>query len=183
MPKPRLCKCGCGNPIPSGNTLRKAASIECALKLARIDTAKKERKAIREARKRLKTRGEYLRDAQKVFNQYIRARDESLPCISCGVFGPRKWDAGHYRSVGAHPELRFNEDNCHAQCVPCNQHRSGNHIDYRIGLLMRIGDERVTRLEGPHPPRKYTILELEAIRAEYKQKLKDLKTSPCYPVI
>jgi hypothetical protein len=186
MPKPRLCKCGCGEPIPDGNTLRKAATIECALKLVRVDTQKKECKVIREARRKLKTRREYVKDAQQAFNSYIRCRDTDLPCISCGNFTPETrggdYDCGHYRSVGANPELRFDEDNAHKQCKRCNSHLSGNIVNYRIGLLMRIGDERVEKLEGPHPARKYTILELQAIKDEYKQKLKALKTNPVYPV-
>jgi hypothetical protein len=58
-------------------------------------------------------------------------------------------DAGHYRSsraVLAH--LRFNEDNCHAQSKKENRYNSGNAVDYRIGLIARIGLERVEALES-----------------------------------
>ena len=47
--------------------------------------------------------------AQKVFNAYIRKRDEGLPCISCGTGQPQH--AGHYFSAGHNSKLRFEERN------------------------------------------------------------------------
>ena len=127
-----------------------------------------------------------MRDAQRAFNAYIRARDVDLPCISCGDFTPMTrggdYDCGHYRSVGANPELRFEELNAHKQCKRCNSHLSGNIVNYRIGLLMRIGEEKVAWLEGPHEPKKYTIEDLKAVIATYRAKLKALQTNPVYPV-
>jgi hypothetical protein len=70
------------------------------------------------------------------------------------------------------PALRFDEDNCHRQCVPCNQHKSGNAIEYRIGLVARIGVGRVERLEGPHAAAKHSIEELKAIKLKYRARLK-----------
>lgn len=189
MPKCRICKV----PTIKRFGLTYACSIEHALEAATraklASDARKAKEALKakkaehkEKKLSIKTRSQWLAEAQREFNAYIRARDFALPCISCGVFGPRKWDAGHYRSVGACPELRFDEDNCHAQCVPCNQHRSGNAIDYRIGLLMRIGEERVNRLEGPHSPTLYSIDDIKLIIATYKQKKKALQSNPVYPV-
>ncbi len=64
-------------------------------------------------------------EAQKAFNAYIRARDAALPCISCGETNPPdlhggQWDCGHFKTVGAYPELRFEERNAHKQCKSCN---------------------------------------------------------------
>jgi hypothetical protein len=129
-------------------------------------------KQTREAKAKLKTRTEHLADAQAVFNQYIRARDAALPCISCGRHHTGAWDAGHYRSVGAQPVLRFHGDNTHKQCVPCNQHKGGNAIEYRIGLRTRIGDERLEFLEREHSLAKYTIEDAKRINAEYAIKFK-----------
>jgi hypothetical protein len=42
---------------------------------------------------------------------------------------------------------------------------------------MMFGHEWVEDLEGPHPPRKYTIPELKAIRDEYKARLKSAASS------
>lgn len=128
-------------------------------------------------RQKLKSISDFLKEAQVEFNKFIRERDAHLPCISCGRFHQGSWDAGHYRSVGAMSSLRFNEDNCHRQCVPCNQHKSGNAIEYRIGLVKRIGPERVALLEGPQPVAKWSEDEIKAIRATYKAKLKELQAS------
>ena len=129
---------------------------------------------------KLKTRGEWIKEAQAVFNAFIRARDQLAghACISSGR--PLDWsgnnvDAGHYRSRGSAPHLRFNEDNCHAQSKQDNRYGSGNAVDYRIGLIARIGLARVEALEADNTPRKLTIEELKAIKAEYKQKLKELQ--------
>jgi hypothetical protein len=133
-----------------------------------------ERKDYREAKQKAKSRGQWLKEAQAAFNAFIRNRDAGLPCISCGSTDRRSWDAGHYRTTAAAPELRFNEDCVHKQCVQCNQHKHGNQLEFRLGLIKRIGMDKVEWLEGPHEPKKYTIPELMAIKAEYKLKLKGL---------
>ncbi|RUM32065.1 MAG: hypothetical protein DSY42_01725, partial [Aquifex sp.] len=104
-----------------------------------------------------------------VFNRYIRERDKNETCISCGRV-PKKRNAGHYRSVGACPELRFEPLNVNLQCEHCNTFKSGNAIEYRINLVKKIGLERVEWLEGPHEPAKWSIDEIKAIKKEYADK-------------
>lgn len=172
--KPRKCKI-CGTAFDPRNSLQRVCSPRCALDLTNKQKAKQAARELREGRERLKTKGDYAREAQAAFNAFIRARDMHLPCISCGRFHEGAYDAGHYRSVGAAPELRFHEDNCHRQCVPCNQHKSGNAIEYRIRLVDRIGAARVEFLEGPQEPKHYTIDDLKSIKATYRAKLKAMK--------
>lgn len=143
---------------------------------AEAQAEKEARKAIRQAKEKLKTVRDYLKEAQVAFNAYIRERDKDQPCISCGRFHQGSWDAGHYRTVGAAYSLRFDESNCHRQCVPCNQHKSGNVVEYRIGLVQRIGLAEVERLEGPLPEVKWTIDQAKAIKATYTTKLKQLRS-------
>ena len=112
--------------------------------------------------------------AQSAFNAFIRMRDDSLPCISCGRHHTGQYHAGHYRSRGAHPELRFEELNCHKQCAPCNNHLSGNIANYRPALIDKIGQEKLDWVEGPHEIIKYTCADLKEIELKYKQKLKAL---------
>lgn len=166
--------------------MQKACSVVCALVLTREATNKIERKLLRDRKVKLRTRSDWMKLAQASYNAYIRSRDEDLPCISCGDFTPMTrggdYDCGHYRSVGANPELRFEELNTHKQCKRCNGHLSGNIVNYRIGLQLRIGDEKLAWLEGPHEPKKYTIEDLKEIRALYERKRKELKTKPVYPV-
>ena len=47
-------------------------------------TASEQRIAHRAAKERMKTRGEWTKDAQTAFNDFIRARDSGAPCVSCG---------------------------------------------------------------------------------------------------
>jgi hypothetical protein len=129
----------------------------------------KEKKVRKEA---LKTRSEWLKDLQDVFNTFIRLRDKDKPCISCGTF-TGKMNAGHYKSVGGSPELRFNELNVHKQCEYCNTHLSANLIEYRIGLVKRIGVEQVEFLERKdHAPLKLTVDEIKEQIKVYKDKIK-----------
>jgi hypothetical protein len=131
-----------------------------------------ERKETKRARESIKTRAEWLKEAQAAFNAYIRVRDSELPCVSCGRHHNGQYHAGHYRSTGSAPELRFDERNIHKQCAPCNNHLSGNLIPYRVELIRRIGQDGVDYLEGPHTSKKYTIEDIKSIRDSYRLKLK-----------
>ena len=147
----------------------------------REQALKAERKKDRECKK-VANPPNYLALAQKAFNAFVRERDKDQPCICCGrektqVNGLRAhgWDAGHYRSRGSAPHLRFNEDNCHRQLVYCNQYKSGNAVDYRLGLIERIGLERVEALEADQTARHYTDDDYIDIAAHYKARLKALR--------
>ena len=166
--------------------------MDCAIKKGREDAGKKAIKAIKERqrefkaetkrrREALKGKSEYKKEAQASFNAYIRQRDKHLGCISCGknpndndLMTGSRWDAGHYRSRGANPELAFCELNCHKQCVHCNRSLSGNVANYRINLEKKIGKDKLEWLEGPHELKKLTIDDYKAIKVKYKNKIKDL---------
>jgi len=121
---------------------------------------------------RANDRSTWVKKAQKEFNKWVRNRDSE--CVSCETSNPgNQFHAGHYRSTAAAPELRFHPDNCHRQCAQCNTMKSGNIGPYRIALIAKIGQERVDWLEGPHEPAKYTIDDLKAIHAKYKQLNKE----------
>jgi len=135
-------------------------------KIQRAETKKK--------KESIKTRAQWLKDAQCWFNRYIRLRDKGDPCISCGRHHQGQYHAGHYLSVGANPELRFIEINNHKQCAPCNNHLSGNIANYRPSLIRKIGLEKVEWLEGPHEPAKHTIDDCKKIIKTYKQKCKEI---------
>lgn len=178
--KSRRCKV-CTAEFQPRTTWHLTCSQICAQAFARIRRIKakekSEKKEIREKRERLKTRSQWLKETQQVFNTWVRIRDAHLPCISCGRIHEGQYHAGHYLSVGARPELRFEPDNVWKQCAPCNNHLSGNVVLYRKELINRIGLERVEWLEGPHEPKKYTVDELKAIKAECKAKVKELMSA------
>ena len=172
MPETRRCKV-CKSEFVRYTTIQNKC-IPCAIEKGREAQAKERRKDTRRRKEKLKTRSDWLREAQTAFNAYIRERDKDENCISCGR-QPRKRNAGHYRSVGSAPELRFSELNCHLQCEHCNTYKSGNQADYRLALVGRIGESNLAWVEGPHQPQKWTIDEIIEIKAYYKQQLKILK--------
>ncbi|WOQ79117.1 recombination protein NinG [Proteus mirabilis] len=143
---------------------------------------KEKQKKEREEKDKLKSRklavkplSYFTKQAQTAFNAFIRERDKDEPCISCGCFHEGQYHAGHYRTTGANPELRFDEDNCHKQCAPCNNHLSGNIENYTPRLIEKIGQERFDRLMGSHELPKWKREDYERIRDHYRVKLKELK--------
>ena len=176
---------------PARNSQAVCGEIECAIAHGQSEkgqaTARKAladvgRREIKARKEKLKSRADHLREAQAAVNEYVRLRDAHLPCISCDstpndndLMTGSRWDAGHYRSVGACPELRFEPSNIHRQCVKCNRNLSGNAVEYRIRLVLRIGAEKVAWIEGPHEACKYTVEEIKAIKAEYRAKTRELK--------
>lgn len=137
--------------------------------------ARQKRKEIREQREKLKSRADWLREAQSAVNAYRRELFRDEPCISCGRHHQGQYHAGHYLSRAARPELRFVEENIWKQCQPCNVHLSGNQVEFRKALVKRIGIKLVEWLEGAHPAAKYTIEDAKRIKTEYKEKIKHLK--------
>lgn len=178
--KPKMRRCAvCKAPFIKRSMTHKACGTECALTLVRQLREKAERKAALAQKEKLKTRSDHIKAAQVAFNAFIRARDAGRACICCSrplraeaVGGG--FDCGHYRSVGSAPHLRFDERNAHGQTKQCNRYGAGRAVDYRIGLIARIGLEQVEALEADQAPRMFRAQELIAIRAEYRAKLKAL---------
>ncbi|PHM58927.1 protein ninG [Xenorhabdus stockiae] len=123
----------------------------------------------------IKPRSYWIQQAQRAVNAYIRERDRDLPCVSCGTYTSSQWDAGHYRTTLAAPQLRFDERNIQRQCIVCNQHKSGNIVPYRVELIRRIGQAAVDAIESNHDRHRWTIEECQSIRDEYKEKLRELR--------
>jgi hypothetical protein len=186
--KPKACKV-CREKFEPVRPMQTTCSIPCAIEYGRQQLAKKqakeakaERAQDKAKREQLKTRSDWIKETQIAFNRYTRLRDAHQPCISCGrslvldaVGGG--FDAGHYRSTGSAPHLRFDEGNCHGQCKQCNRYGAGRAVDYRIGLANRIGLAAVEALEADQTPRKWTVDELKALRDEYRAKAKALEAA------
>lgn len=190
-PRPKKCKApSCGLKFQPERQMQETCCIKCAIELTNLkrskkaakdvaDVSKKERAAKREASKKkaefyANDRSHQLKLTQAEVNKWVRFRDEGLTCISCdneikggGYIGSGSKQAGHYRSAGSCPELRFNTLNINLQCQRCNVQLSGNIAGYRPKLIDKIGIELVEWLEGPHEPKKYTCDQLREIRAYY----------------
>ena len=179
--KPRKCRV-CKADFQPSRPLQNCCSPECALIQAKATRAKAEmvadiayRKVIKIKLEAIKPKAKWAAEAQTAVNAYRREVFKGEPCISCGKHHTGQYHAGHFISRGSQPALRYEESNIWLQCQPCNVALSGNLLNYRKALIARIGIEKVEWLEGPHEPKKYTIPELQAIKAHYTAKLKELK--------
>jgi hypothetical protein len=167
----KWCSPACGTAI----ALAKLAKQKAAA--ARADRAETKRKL-----DGMKTIPQLKAEAQKVFNEYVRLRDLAAGrgCICCGKFATAAalaqpggaYDACHYRSRGSADHLRFDERNVHLGLKDCN---TWGHVDYRGGLISRIGLEAVEALEADNTSRKWTREYLEGIKTTYRAKIKALK--------
>ena len=177
----------CQTPFTPTRPLQRVCGPTCALKHARSVAEKKqakqeakERKETRQKLQALQTKPQLVKKAQMAFNAFIRARDAGKPCISCGKplgSEPNSFDAGHYRSVGSAPHMRFVETNVHGQCKHCNNHLAGNHVAYRQGLIERVGQQEVERLERDQTTRHYTKEGLTELARQYRELTRNLKGS------
>jgi hypothetical protein len=125
-----------------------------------------------------------IRDLEKkldrVFSEYIRlkAADENgiVQCVTCGNYHHwREVHCGHF-IPRARKATRFNEMNCHPQCVRCNTFRGGEHDIYRLYLIGKYGKEAVEKLETlAWLGGSDDVFSLQIKLEEYKPKVKQLK--------
>lgn len=186
--KPRKCKAkSCGIAFTPQRMGQHACSPLCAVEIARAKREQAEqrkrsdeREKDRQKREELKTVPTLIAEAQDAFNLYIRLRDGGGSCFTCGdpirrggVGGG--FDAGHIRPRSAASHLRFNEDNCHGQCKPCNA--PGGILPHvmRARAIERIGLDRYLALENDNRVHKWQRDELRAIRDKYRRLARELE--------
>lgn len=144
----------------------------------------------------------------KVFSLYIRLRDSrfygfrAARCISCGEVKPfEMMDCGHYVSRNA-MAIRWNEENCNAECQKCNRIQ-GDHLlgyrkhlilklgqqaiqgstiaqslpnDQKLRLIKKLGEQRVEALEAmKHETKKWDVGDLKAMYIHFAEKVLELK--------
>ena len=182
--KPATC-CICKTQYVKSRSMQKVCSVACSIKHTDQTNERKkgreeaeDRRQTREKLKAMETYPQLVKKAQTAFNGFIRQRDLGKPCISCGrplSTEPNTHDAGHYRSVGSAPHMRFVEDNCHSQCRNCNHWLGGNHVEYRKGLIERIGIKAVELIENDNTLRKYTREAMEEIAKHYRAEARKLQ--------
>lgn len=187
--------CDCGDEFKLYNTIDKRC-VDCTIKKAIKDNQAKRDSEInkimkpilkkkREAKEAIKKYGKWLTELQTIFNKFIRTRDKSRVCISCQkplITNPRAWkpqyDAGHFYNVNGYPNLRFNEDNVHGQCVRCNRDLHSNNTEYSIHLPVRIGVDRFMHLTSirHNTPLKLSIPEIKELKVHYRKLIKQLES-------
>ncbi|MEL4016901.1 recombination protein NinG [Dryocola clanedunensis] len=168
------CCADCGTVIALAKREKDRQNAIQAAERRRKDEAQQERRSLKVRKLAVQPRSYFIKQAQQAVNAYIRERDKHLPCVSCGTLSAAQWDAGHYRTTAAAPQLRFDPRQIWKQCSVCNQHKSGNLVPYRAELIRRIGLAEVESIEGNHDRHRWTIEECKSIKAEFQKKLKDL---------
>ena len=142
---------------------------------------KKERAEFRERKERAKPRSKWLAEAQAVVNRYVRllALSRGEGCYTCGATPAQKfggtYDAGHFRSVGSAPHLRYWVPQIKLQCIPCNRHKGGMALAFRQALVRDHGQEWVERLEAMHHTAKFDIPYLIRLKAVFSKKNRRLE--------
>jgi hypothetical protein len=188
--KPRKCdarKGGCGETFKPTRQMQVMCGGACALSHVAWLNAKKaekaakdDRKATREKLDGMKKLGELRAEAQQAFNRYIRLRDQGKPCICCGepLGDPRyggAFDAGHFLSRGAHPNLAFDERNVNAQRKGCNRPGGTTKAKFTAGMIARYGAAVVDELEADQTPCQYRHDDYRQIKATYRAKARELE--------
>ena len=168
--------------------MQAACGIECALELAAAGRVKRDKIAAttdrRETRaklEKLKSRSVWMRECQVVVNKVVRLRDmlAGRGCITCGARPAQKvggtMDAGHFRSVGSAPHLRFFTPQIALQCVTCNRYQGGRALDFRRALVERRGAAWVEALEGMQGCGKWSIEYLQRLKAVFSKLARRLE--------
>lgn len=161
----KKCK-QCKSKFKPYNTTQVVCSPKCALMLVEKQNKKAFNAETRKRKAKLKSRADWLREAQQAFNAFIRVRDHNLPCVSCGKpnDGSHQRHASHLRSVGAATHLRFNLFNVNASCAQCNNIKSGFIVGYVNRLPDKYGQDKVDWLMNANYERRFDI--------EYAKRIK-----------
>lgn len=185
----KTCR-ACGVRYRKGDgdpTFRNWCSSSCAIAIVKAQEAKKFKAETQRRREGLLTKRDYLKRAQTAVNAYVRIRDDGRGCVSCGIT-TGKFDAGHYRTVAAASQHRYNTLQLWGQCSQCNRSKSGNIVEYRKELVRRIGIDRVEAIENDNRIREWDVEYLKRLaqvfnrRARHVSRLRQRKNHEDAPV-
>lgn len=145
---------------------------------------KQERAQTKQRKKELMKRSEWYDRLQKVVNQYVtKIRDVGKPCCTCGTEKQDiKYDAGHFFTRGARPDIRFELTNIHKQCsIQCNKWGAGMRNEHEKFIIEKYGQEHLDWLTLKKPLLKeqfphWSDIEVEIIR--YRKLLRENGITP-----
>jgi len=158
---------------------------------SKLEADERKKKANAEEFQKIKARvgpkGGWEKGPQNAVNRFINARDKGKPCISCGctmIFGVGNLtkgaiaNAGHFRSRGSAPHLKFDTRNINSQCVSCNSWKSSNRAGYEAGIVKRFGQERLDALISDQSTKNYTKDDFKRITRIFNRRTKHYKKLP-----
>lgn len=166
----------CGSDECFRKLAQQAADKQRKARERQADRARKKRRQKDAKRKKeIRKRSEWYALIQKEVNWYAKhVLYRGHPCYTCGK--PQRpgdsggaFHAGHYRTVGGVPELRFELRNLRIQCFVCNHHGSGMRDVYRANLLDERGQRELDWLDGAHPSLTEQFPTWQDLEAELKR--------------
>lgn len=192
----RRCRC-CKTyrPVEDGKVINKAffCDLNCATTYAMDKglkaSAKKERAKHKQAKERVKSYRTKMAEMQTIFNKlrrlqelkWFKDRGQEPTCISCGKpLGNDQWCNGHFKTVGARPDLRFDPINSYLQHNHrCNKMLSGDIDGYKEGLKRRFGEEEANRIidycNTEQPTIKWSDDEIAHIKQLWRKEIRELE--------
>ena len=152
-----------------------------AIKRTSIKTSAPKSTAKKQKAKKV-TRGQLVKKLDAAYSQYVRLKDARMlygqlrtVCVTCGDRKPwKQHQNGHFYTRGRYA-TRWDDNNCHVQCMPCNVFLSGNYINYTMYMIDRYGREAVEQLEIKSKSTiKLSTSDLQEMTDDYKTKVKEL---------
>jgi hypothetical protein len=156
-----LKKCKqCGKEFTAYNSLQKVCSYQCSIAYEELHEIKKRFDKAKQAVKYDNAK----KTLQDLINKIVRLLDRGHDCItSSKKYGTYNVHAGHFYSVGAHPELRYNLLNIYAQADFENTYKGGNGVIYSLRLKEVFGEDVANEIIDL--PLKFKSLKIHHIEA------------------
>lgn len=129
-------------------------------------------------RPKIRSIGWWKRTFDTVFSQYIRQKDaknDIATCVTCGRQEHwKKMQNGHYIARN-HMATRYDESNCHVQCIGCNMFKNGNMDEYALFLISKYGEGILVELNRKKQViTRISIPQYQEFIEIYKEKIKEL---------
>lgn len=146
----RTCKICKTKFTPTYSKVQQVCSVKCSYEYTK---KQKEKKARSEKKfKKMNNPNVYNKELKKVLqdevNKIVRLIDKGTRCIDCHRLEAPQWDAGHFRSRGDEPKLRYHLDNIFKQSCYCNDKSEGNKIAYLNGIDKMYGTLYANKVES-----------------------------------
>jgi len=145
---------------------KKLASNKKAITKAKLKIRKEKKKE-----KKANNLTTLTKKLDKVFSDYIRQRDKGV-CFTCGV--KKDWklqQCGHFIRRSSR-NTRWDETNCHCQCVACNIFKGGNYPAYSLALINEYGAEIIEELNRRgNIIKKWSAEELKDLIKKYESHI------------
>lgn len=113
-------------------------------------------------RKKLRSKKQLVKALDQVIRDILKDRDDY--CVCCGKSRHEtNLQVGHYISRRYYV-VRWDLDNCHAQCGGCNIIHNRNPAPYTLFMERKFGNNKIEELEAKIKEHdRFTRLELEEL--------------------